>query len=280
MIHPFHQETTMHISSIELLTSNIEKAKAFYIDLLGLSILNETSSSIDLGTSNNHLLIKLIENKDAAKNNKTLGLYHFALLLSSKAYLASVLYQLSTHNYPITGLSDHGVSLAIYLDDPDGNGIEIYVDRDKSMWPTQNGQIEMYTKALDLNDLMKSLPKEPYVNIDPNTVMGHLHFHVADLDQAKNFFVDVLGFEMIQNYFNSALFISSSKYHHHLGLNTWNKGASLRQPSDVGLISYQLNIPKKDFLTLEKRLSKANVPITNNNAIKDPLGQTVYITVV
>lgn len=279
MIHPFHQNNIMHISLVELLISDLDNAEAFYVDILGLTLIRRGSNFIELGPSSGEVLIKLIQTTNRIDQKITLGLYHFALLLSGKDHLASVLYRLSKHNYPITGLSDHGVSLALYLDDPDKNGIEIYVDRPKSMWPTSHDQIDMYTKTLDLEELMTHLPKEPYIKIDPNTIMGHLHFHIDDLDQAKKFYVDVLGFDVIQNYFNSALFVSAGKYHHHLGLNTWRKGAPLRQKQDIGLISYQLNIPKKEFIKLKERLSAMQIILSDDLSLMDPLGQIIKMNI-
>ncbi len=276
--HPYHLEDHMHITSIELLCSDIEQSKLFYTNLLGLSILDEDNNRIVLGTTKTKILT-LIMGNDQTTLNKTLGLYHFALLLPNASSLAAAIYRLSKNNYPMSGLTDHGVSIALYLNDPDGNGIELYIDRQKEDWPIINGHLNMYTKGLHDNVIMKELPNEIPKLIDDKTIIGHLHFFVSNLAEVKQFYVNVLGFNQMQSYANSALFVSDGNYHHHIGLNNWQKHALPRKENEVGLISYHLHIPKINFDIVKQKLKSYGINLDADLKVKDPLGQIIYLDV-
>jgi len=147
----YHQHDVMYIQKVSLLVLQLKRSLDFYEHILGLHVLFQDKNIVRLGANHHDVLIELIEDPLAKPLGITQGLYHYALLLPSRAALASVIKRLIDHRYPVTGASDHGVSEAIYLDDPDGHGIELYIDKPKDQWPVTNGQIDMYTKALDLN---------------------------------------------------------------------------------------------------------------------------------
>ncbi len=278
----FHNQELMFISKVYLLIKDMNRSLYFYHHILGLNILSKTEKEALLGTPH-HELIHLTEDIHALPQSITLGLYHFALLLPNRIELARMIYRLKEMKYPVTGASDHGVSEAIYLDDPDGNGIEIYVDRDESYWPTEQGKMTMFTHPLDIKGLLNELPEYHFESIHEDTIMGHLHLHVDSLEIAKSFYVDTLGFEETLLYGGSALFASDQGYHHHLGLNTWNAGAPLCERNQVGLKGYVLNIPKGEYLSFIRRLEKSHIPILNEQygpSIEDPLKQTIYIHIV
>lgn len=268
----YHNLQSMHFKHITLVVSNLERSIHFYHEILGFSYRIKDNKA-ELYADQN-ALITLIEDTHVKKTIDVYGLYHVAFLLPSKKALANILNRLFIHQYQTSGLTDHGVSIAIYLDDPDGNGIEIYIDKDEALWPRINGELQMYTKGYPLNDVIKHLEVTNINIIDPHTVIGHLHFFVPSLDEARDFYVDLLGFTETQFFMNSALFISDKEYHHHLGLNTWLKNSKLRDSSEPGLLSYRLYLPKASYDRLSLNLKSKNIDI---NDFKDPLGHHIQI---
>lgn len=272
----FHSPDQFYFKKVSLLVHHLNRSLEFYQDILGFQVISQTKTSLTLSSNQKDVLIELIEDPHAKPLGLTQGLYHFALLLEKRSDLASVIKHLVEKRYPISGASDHGVSEAIYLDDPDGHGIEIYTDKPRDEWPTENGQVTMYTKALDLDSLMKELPKNVDYKLPENTLMGHLHFHVPTIEDAKQFFVDTLGFQVVLYYGSSALFISDQGYHHHLGLNTWQRNAPLCEKRQIGLKAYVMNVPAKEYIPLLKRLHEAHIELITEDDLSyviDPLGQ-------
>ena len=173
------------------------------------------------------LIIEQPENVTPKEPHRS-GLYHFALLLPKRADLGAIIKHFMQHNVRI-GASDHLVSEALYLSDPDGNGIEIYTDRDPSVWSWENGKVAMSTDPLDGESIIAESAGQTWDGLPAGTVMGHVHLHVAHLPETEKFY-NALGFEVVTNY-PQALFMSNGKYHHHIGLNTWN-GEGAPRPSD------------------------------------------------
>jgi len=282
LMYIFHNKNTMHFKSLTLLIQDMRRSLAFYVEILGLNILSQSSHEVVLTANGVDPLIALIEDRNALPINITQGLYHFALLLPSRGALALVIKQLRDKHYPISGASDHGVSEAIYLDDPDGNGIEIYRDLEESLWPIENGKMTMYTKALDVPAVMAELPKNQIYHVDTNMILGHLHFHVANLKDAEHFFCKAIGFDPVLNYMKSALFISNQGYHHHLGLNIWNGDAPLNKIKQVGLKSYVLFVPKVDYPAFVRRLTEHRISLIiegDQKYVTDILNQKIIIHV-
>jgi catechol 2,3-dioxygenase len=279
----FHTSTIMHFQEVTLLIKDMKRSIEFYTQILGLHIMDQSQRQVVLSANQKDPLIILIEDRNALPLGITVGLYHFALLLPNRSSLAHVIQQLMDQRYPITGASNHGVSEALYLDDPDGNGIEIYRDREESEWPLEHGKMTMFTRAMDVENIMKELPKSPYLHINERTIMGHLHFHVGHLKSAEDFYCKALGFQPVLYYMKSALFISDGGYHHHLGLNIWNGDAPLNSEKQVGLKSYALAIPKEKYPAFTRRLQDQRVAIMVDESYKyliDPLGQRIIIRVI
>ncbi len=278
----FHSPNQLFFKKVTLLVHHLKRSLEFYQDILGFHVVEQTKTSANLSANQKDVLIELIEDPHAKPLGLTQGLYHFALLLKSRSELASIIKHLVDKRYPISGASNHGVSEAIYLDDPDGHGIEIYTDMPQNEWPIENGSLTMYTKALDLDSLMKELEAgKPYV-FPQETIIGHLHFHVPDLDLAKSFYVDTLGFQVVLYYGSSALFISDQGYHHHLGLNTWQRNAPLCEKRQIGLKTYTLNVPKKEYLPLMKRFHDNHIEVVTEDDLTyviDPLGQKLILDI-
>ena len=179
-----------------------------------------------------------------AKIPKRTGLYHFAVLLASRYYLGLFIKNIKDEWYPVIGASNHGVSEAIYLEDPDGNGIEVYRDVDQVKWDRDGDRIQMVTLPINYDELIEEAGEDNWGNAPLSTRIGHIHLHVADLDKARKFYTDGLGFELTMEAGRSAIFISTGGYHHHIGLNVWN-GRDAESPPDnsVGMKYYTLQFP-------------------------------------
>jgi len=206
--------------------------------------------------------------------------------------LARHLRRLAEERYPLQGFADHGVSEAIYLADPDGNGIELYVDRPADAWPRTKGEIEMFTKALDLEDLLSELEddRSSWTGIHPDARVGHIHLQVSDLKKSGAFYHDVLGYDITQKNFPGALFLANDGYHHHIGLNSWSSKGTVPAPKgSAGLVRF--SIETLDLITLRhlqvqflhKAIPFEEIPSENNSmpslVVSDPDGIEVEIVV-
>ena len=252
------------IGAVHLTVRDLERSAAFYTERLGLRA-RALESGLALHAGDEDLLV-LVENRNARPARGVTGLYHFALLVPSRKELALVLRRLAATRTPLQGASDHGVSEALYLADPDQIGIEIYRDRPRAEWPREAGQLAMGTAPLDTSALLRESDGagDPLAPLAPGTTMGHVHLHVADLDDAERFYVGTMGFERMQRYGPSALFVSAGGYHHHVGLNTWQgAGAPPPPPDATGLRQFELLLPDGDAReALAERLRRAGVAAT------------------
>ena len=232
-----------HIGQVSLTVHDLERSVSFYRDVLGLveSTLGGDTSS--LGPPGGRTLLELHENKGAiAKPSRSSGLFHFAILVPSRAALGRSLRHLAERRWPLTGASDHLVSEALYLNDPDGLGIEIYRDRPRDEWPIRNGQLLMATDPLDLQSLIDEPGAEAaWTGLEAGTVIGHVHLHVPHLDSAEALYCGRVGFEPTVRGYPGALFVAAGGYHHHLGMNTWaGVGAPPPPEHAVGLRSFTI----------------------------------------
>lgn len=265
----------LYIKSVDLLVKDIVMMRNFYETIIGLELISESKGRVELGIAGN-VLITLVENKQALLHTKHTGLYHLALLLPKMSDLGKVINHIVNENeYPLSGASNHLVSNAIYLDDPEGNGIEIYADNDKQEWHFTNNEIEMATIPMDVNYIMEIRDTSEFTKLPKHTILGHVHFTVNDINLAKDYFMNTLGFNLLLNHNNHALFLSSNGYHHHIGANIW-EGKKLvnRTEYDSGLIGYHLNV--KDRVGFIKRLETKGFSV-HDNKFKDPYGLLVHI---
>ena len=233
-----------HIGQVSLTVRDLGRSVSFYRDVLGFSQLAGDGGVAHLGPAGGRVLIELHEQPDAVpKPRRSTGLYHFAILVPSRAALGRSLRRLVDRRYPLTGASDHLVSEALYLDDPDGLGIEIYRDRPRDSWQrSASGEVAMSTDPLDLQAIHDEPGAESlWHGLESGTVMGHVHLHVPHLDSAESFYCGRIGFEPIVRGYPGALFVSAGGYHHHLGLNTWTGIGSPPPPENaVGLRSFTI----------------------------------------
>jgi len=214
---------TLRLGPTHLTVSDLDGAVRFYERALGLQVHHRTGDSASMGAGGEDLVV-LAGMPGARPGGRHAGLYHFALLFDSRGELARAIVRLAQTRTRIEGASDHGVSEAIYLRDPDDNGIELYVDRPRSDWPPprQPGErVEMYTIALDMQALLRTVADEqPQALAGRGLRTGHLHLHVGSVERGLAFYRGVLGFEVMIN-LGSAAFVSAGGYHHHLGFNVW-----------------------------------------------------------
>ncbi len=269
------------VGPVELTVRDLEKSLAFYAQRIGLERLpGPDIGPVHLGAAGVPLL-SLVEHRAARTVRGTTGLFHFAILLPERRDLAVVLARFAATGTRLSGAADHGVSEALYLSDPEGNGIEIYRDRPSEEWPRSNGQLAMFTEPLDLDALLgqaAATPESP--TLPSGTTIGHVHLHVRDLAEAERFYVGVLGFETMQRYGPSALFVSAGGYHHRVGLNTWQgEGAPAPPPDATGLRHFVIRLPDGRALDrMEQWLGEAGVPVEAQGAglfLRDPSGNGV-----
>ena len=276
-------KTSIVTDSVKLNARNAAQLATFYQEAIGLTLIKEaTDSYYWLGTPDQKVLLE-IEQTTVAPNGETTGLYHHALLLPTLADLGTVLRHLIVNQYPLIGASNHGYSNAIYLDDPEGNGIEIYWDKDVSEWDIlEDGSIAGITEPMDTEAALK-VARTTFDGMPNGTTMGHVHLHVDNLEKSSDFYNNVLGLGLKYEYGPAALFLASGDYHHHLGANIWKRG-QLSHPEEgtPGLdftrwVGSQEDI---DFIKdqLDKRDSKY-VEADGVLTVTDPAGLTHVITV-
>jgi catechol 2,3-dioxygenase len=210
----------VRLGPVHLTVTDIDRSAAFYERAIGLQTQRRENGRAALGAGGEDVLV-LVEEPDARPAGRHAGLYHFALLHPSRQELARAAKRLLVTRTAISGASDHGVSEAIYLPDPDGNGIELAADRPRERWGDLTDPTAIGPAPLDLDDLLASVAdEEPQANAAPGLEVGHVHLHVGDIERALEFWRDAIGFEVTTS-FPSAAFIAADGYHHHLGLNTW-----------------------------------------------------------
>lgn len=232
-----------HIGQVGLTVRDLDRSVLFYRDVLGFSESRRTGRRSFLSAGNGRVLVELHEDKGAiAKPRRSTGLYHFAILVPSRAALGRSLRRLADKQWPLSGAADHLVSEALYLDDPDGLGIEIYRDRPRERWQLRHGEIAMATDPLDLQTVHDEPGAETaWASLETGTVIGHVHLHVPHLATAEAFYCGRIGFEPMLRGYPGALFVAAGGYHHHLGLNTWiGVGAPPPPERAVGLRSFTI----------------------------------------
>ncbi len=277
-----------HIAYAHLRVADRERALAFYCDLLGMRVINADGSSAALSATGAPPPLIVLEAQPAARPRppRTTGLYHVAIRLPDRPSLARLLRRLIERRWPLHGAADHGVSEALYLSDPDGNGLELYADRPREAWPWQAGQAAMVSEPLDVRALLR-LAGEPAEAIDPRADIGHMHLQVSDLARAEAFYCGLVGFEVTQRTYPGALFVAAGGYHHHLGLNIWaGRGAPSPPPDAAGLVAFGVRLPDvAAWETLRARLQGAGAPLDVQNdgdgarraLLRDPDGTGVAL---
>jgi catechol 2,3-dioxygenase len=273
------------VGSVRLTVSDLERSRQFYERVVGVRSIDREDGSLAFGGPGGVPFLELHEDSSAPPlDHGATGLFHFAVLVPSRAELARSLRRIAEARWPLSGASDHLVSEALYLSDPDGNGIEIYRDRPREQWPEREGSLQMATLPLDLDDILRESAESGEQPVPPDTRLGHVHLQVSELEQSERFYSGVLGFDVTVRGYPGALFVSAGGYHHHIGLNTWNSaGAGAPRPGSIGLRSFEVLLP--DRSTLERTLERVRAAgiegetVDGGMLIRDPSGNGVLLTV-
>ncbi len=274
------------IQTVQLQVSNLQQSLGFYHKVLGFQILSQQDNIAELSASGNlPVQIILLENSDAVpKPYATAGLFHIAIRVPSSIELARIYQHLTSFGWPIHGLSDHGVSLALYTADPDGLGIEVYHDIPRESWLFREGRIDMISDPYPVKKLLENLTDmiPLWKGIHPESRIGHIHLQVSNLETSAHFYRHLLGMDIMQDNYPGALFLSYDQYHHHIALNIWaGKDIPFRDDSSPGIMAFTLSIGS-DYLwqQLEDMLHRSmeHSDFKNSNfQVKDPTGITIKL---
>jgi len=279
----FHRKPITYVEHVRIKVSNLARSLAYYQAIIGFSVLEQTDRTAVLTVDGKTSILSLEQVDNAEPKRRTTGLYHFAILLPHRSDLAQIVYHFAENGVRL-GSADHLVSEALYLNDPDGNGIEIYADRDPSVWKWGAGEVAMTTDPLDFADLVASVQKQSWSGLPKGTVMGHIHLHVSELVKTEQFYVEGLGFDVVNRYGGQALFISSGKYHHHIGLNTWNGvGAPAPAANSVGLdwfsLMYDNEEARQAVITNLERIGATVTREGDHYVTADPSGNRILLKI-
>jgi len=276
------------LGPLRLTVADAVGVAAFYERAIGLQRLSDAEDGAErLGAPGSPALVELIEDAAAPpRARRASGLFNLALLVPDRAALAQALRRVAGAGWQLDGASDHLVSEALYLSDPEGNGIELYRDRPRAEWRRgENGELAMATLPLDLEDLLSAAPADdaPDDGMPAGTTLGHVHLQVSDLAAAEAFYADALGFDVMVRGYPGALFVAAGGYHHHLGLNTWaSAGGPPADPAARGLRDFAIHFgdaAERDGAT--NRLAEAGYALREERdaaVATDPFGISVRLT--
>jgi catechol 2,3-dioxygenase len=273
------------LGSTRLNAGDQDSLADFYEQTVGLRQLGSRDGVAAMGAGEGQPLVELLPTPGAPPRPAgTTGLFHLAILVPSRLELARALRRVAESGWHLTGASDHLVSEAIYLRDPEGNGIEIYRDRPRAEWRRADGEIEMDSLPLDLEDVVDELADDdsPPGGIATETRLGHVHLNVSDLAASERFYAGALGFDVTVRGYPSALFVAAGGYHHHVGLNTWmGEGAPPPPPGARGLDRFEVVVPAAaDLDAAERRLTDSGVQTERGDegvTAVDPSGNRVLL---
>ena len=274
-----------HIGTVRLRVADVDDLTTFYERVIGLRALERDGGIVRLGIEGGAGLIELVSAPDAppAPDFST-GLFHLAILVPDRPELARALRRVAEAGWRLTGASDHLVSEALYLRDPEGNGIELYRDRPRDQWGLDNGELRMATLPLDLDGILSELESgdEAPNGMPAGTTMGHVHLQVADIPAAEGFYEGALGLDVIVRSYPGALFLSAGGYHHHVGVNTWQtQGAPPPPEGALGLDRYELVLPSEAAVDdAAAALGERGDPVRVDEGVlaSDPSGNRVLLT--
>jgi catechol 2,3-dioxygenase len=274
-----------NIGLVTLRVSDLERSRRFYEGILAFQLIEQEPGKVILGGQDKLPLLELLEVPGAAPQpRRATGLYHVAILLPTRADLGRELLRLTSANWQI-GQGDHLVSEALYVSDPDGNGLELYRDRPRSTWQWNNGNVKMASDPVDISGLVAEGESigDAWDVLPAGTRVGHIHLQIGDVKQAEHFYHTILGFDVVAH-MPAALFVSAGGYHHKIGLNTWQSlGARPTPATSVGLQSYVVAIPTAEaLLEVKERLLTHNISFAEQEdsiTLNDPWSNQIQIKV-
>jgi catechol 2,3-dioxygenase len=272
----------LRLGTVHLVVSDLDRSIPFYTDVLGLQLARREEAQAGLSVGAEELIV-LHETPGARSVSRHSGLYHVALLYPSRLELARVAQRIMESKTPIQGASDHGISEAIYLPDPDGNGLELAADYPREGWPDLTDIDSIAPNPLDMGRLFNLVSSsEPEPEADAGTTVGHVHLHVGDLDEGLAFYRELLGFDLV-THIDTAAFVSAGGYHHHLAFNTWQgKGAPQTPDGSAGLHHWTVELPHaSDVSAARERLTNGGIEtreLPGGFEARDPWGIAVHVT--
>ncbi|WP_424952291.1 VOC family protein [Deinococcus sp.] len=268
----------LSLGVVALSVADLGRSLDYYRQVIGLEVLEQDTHRVVLGAGGEPLLDLHGQPGAATSVAAHTGLYHLAILLPGRADLGRFAAHLIREQLPVQGASDHHVSEAIYLEDPDGHGIEVYADRSPESWAWQGGQVKMDTRAADIGSIVASAGQDTaWRGVPAGTVMGHVHLKVADLAASRAFYEELLGLDVVADFSaHGALFVSQGGYHHHFGLNVWqSRGGQPAQVGEARLLSASVFLPEAELAALRARLLEAGHPLPATGdtfTVTDPSG--------
>jgi catechol 2,3-dioxygenase len=260
----FASRTPLHIGAVAFKVRDLDRLTAFYRDVLGLAVLDRSKDGATLGAGGTAFVHLEYQPNAKPDDTREAGLYHTAFLMPTRGDLACWVLHVARNKVPITGASDHEVSEAIYLDDPEGNGVEVYVDRPPETWTWSNGLVRMKTDRLDIEDLVQAAAgATDYAAAPGGLRVGHIHLRVGDVATAEKFYRDAIGLTVTRGGRDGASFMSSGHYHHHVAGNVWHSaGAGKRDDDRAGLSWFSLEAADPTaFDAVKSGLAQANIPV-------------------
>jgi catechol 2,3-dioxygenase len=271
----------LRLGPVRLQVSHLDRSLAWYQQVLGLAELGREVDVVHLGVQQASEPLVSLECRPGTvpvRPGSRLGLYHYAILLPDRAALGRFVQHLSAIGAR-AGASDHLVSEALYLQDPDGLGIEVYCDRPRSEWQRVGTELMMATDPLDFAGVVQSAQGETWKGMPTGTVMGHLHLHVGDLDHASAFYSAALGFDRMVWRYPGALFLGAGGYHHHLGINTWAQGAQRPGDHDARLLEWTIVVPDPEaaLASIQGAGFPVHGTVVHGAVVQDPWGTAVRI---
>ncbi len=278
----FASQTPLHIGMVGLKVRDLDRVLAFYRDAIGLAQLSRRNGGATLGAGGVPLVQLTHDSAARPDDPHAAGLYHTAFLMPTRADLARWLVHIAENRVRLTGASDHSVSEAIYLDDPEGNGIEVYRDRAPDEWSWEGKSVRMTTERLDLDNLAAEAGDARYPGAPADLRIGHIHLRVGDLDQAEKFYLGGVGLDLTRER-HGAAFMSSGRYHHHVGANVWHSaGAGSREEGRAGLDWFSFEAADADaFAHVNASLEAAGAPVRKSDGgteTADPWGTRIRVT--
>jgi len=277
----FHEKPNTYVTNVEIKVSDLQRSLTYYQEIIGFKVLQQESNRATLTADGKTALLTIVQLQSVEQKTRTTsGLYHFALLLPTRRDLANIITHFRQSGVYF-GASDHDVSEALYLHDPDENGIEIYIDRPASDWTWHADQVYMVTEPLNIPSILEEA-NGVWDGLPANTVMGHIHLSVSSLAAAEEFYTKGLGFDIVTRYGKQALFISTGRYHHHIGLNTWySEGAPKLGENQIGLKTYTLRLDNEvQANTIKENLRQLGAPvltIDDGFQTEDPAGNVILL---
>jgi catechol 2,3-dioxygenase len=280
----YNMDTNIWLGPLRLTVADLDRSRRFYASAMGMQVLDEADDRLVVGSDQPLLILDGAPGVSPDSGQYT-GLYHYALLVPSRASLGAWAAGWIDSGLGMPGQGDHGVSEALYVSDPDGHGIEIYCDRPRESWAWKDGAVQMTTGPVDIVSMIDEARAQGLVKgkLSGDTRLGHIHLRVSDLAASKYFYVEILGFDITAQ-LPGALFVSVGGYHHNVGMNTWHsRGASASPKSMARLESFDIRLDRDGLQDVESRLSRAQhaiTPLDGGFLAVDPSGNTIRFVAV